>query len=183
MSGRLEGATDFLLMPELLNFMLTGVIKKEYTNGTTTGLVNADTKEFDKEIIEKLGLPSHLFPELYEGGTLVGDLKPEIQEKVNGNVPVKLCLSHDTASAFYTAGIYGGESSVYISSGTWSLLGNKQTEKRVERAQNKERPYLAFDQKIGIGLGGARFFNYKASAALGNERKDVFYLLAFVATG
>ena len=132
MSGRIDGASHFLLMPELLNFMLTGNVKKEYTNGTTTGLVNADTKEFDKEIIEKLCFPSHLFTELYEAGTLVGDLKPEIQEKVKGNVPVRLCLSHDTASACYTAGIYGGESSVYISSGTWSLLGNKQLEKHTD---------------------------------------------------
>ncbi len=132
LSGRLDGATDFLLIPELINFMLTGKKLKEYTNGTTTGLVNADTKEFDKEIIKKLGLPSHLFPALHEGGETVGDLLSEIQSKVGGNIPVKLCLSHDTASAFYTAGLLGGESSVFISSGTWSLLGNKQTEKHTD---------------------------------------------------
>ncbi|MBR1983288.1 MAG: rhamnulokinase [Clostridia bacterium] len=147
MAGRLDGVTDFLLMPELLNYMLTGNIKKEYTNGTTTGLVNADTKEFDAEIISKLGLPSHLFPTLYEGGTLVGDLKPEIQKRVKGNVPVKLCLSHDTASAFYTAGILGGDSSVYISSGTWSLLGNKQTGKHTDE---KVRLH-GFTNEGGIG--------------------------------
>lgn len=147
MSGRLDGVTDFLLMPELLNYMLTGNIKKEYTNGTTTGLVNADTKEFDAEIISKLGLPSHLFPTLYEGGTLVGDLKPEIQKRVKGNVPVKLCLSHDTASAFYTAGILGGDSSVYISSGTWSLLGNKQTEKHTDETVRLH----GFTNEGGIG--------------------------------
>jgi rhamnulokinase len=128
MSGRIEGATDFLLMPELLNYMLTGIVKKEYTNASTTGMVNAQTKKFDTEIIEKLGLPSHLFPELYEGGDTVGDLKEEIIKKVGKNVKVKLCLSHDTASAFYTAGIFGGDDAVFISSGTWSLLGNKQTE-------------------------------------------------------
>ena len=146
-TGRLDGATDFLLIPELINYMLTGKKIKEYTNATTTGLVNADTKEFDSEIIEKLGFPLHLFPKLYEGGETVGDLKPEIQKAVGGNVPVKLCLSHDTASAFYTAGIYGGENSVYISSGTWSLLGNKQ-----ENKHNDETAMLdGFTNEGGIG--------------------------------
>lgn len=125
--GRLDGVTDFLMIPEFLNYKLTGVKMKEYTNASTTGLVNATTKEFDKQVIDKLGLPKTLFPDLKEGGEIVGELLPEIQQIVSGNTKVKLCLSHDTASAFYIAGELGGENSVYISSGTWSLLGTKET--------------------------------------------------------
>lgn len=127
LAGRLEGVTDFLMIPEVLNYLLTGVKKKEYTNATTGALVNATTKEFDKDIISTLGLPSHLFQKLYEGGDVVGSLKPEIQQIVGGNSTVKLCLSHDTASAFYIGGKLGGDNSAIMSSGTWSLLGTKET--------------------------------------------------------
>ncbi len=127
LSGRLDGVTDFLMIPEVLNFLLTGIKKKEYTNATTGALVNATTKEFDKDIINALGLPSHLFPTLYEGGEIVGELKPQIQALVGGNSIVKLCLSHDTASAFYIGGKLGGDNSAIMSSGTWSLLGTKES--------------------------------------------------------
>lgn len=121
--GRLELATDFLMIPEYLNYMLTGVKMHEYTNATTTGLVNAETKEYDTEIIETLGLPSRLFGKLYQPGTSVGKLNPEIALSVGGQTEVVLCASHDTASA--VEGISMTENSPYISSGTWSLLGLK----------------------------------------------------------
>ena len=127
MMGRLDGVTDFLHIPEYLNFLLTGKKKKEYTMASTTGLVNATTRQFDSEIISALGLNKQLFPELLEGGEIVGDLKEEIQKEVGGNLKVKLCLSHDTASAFFTAKTLGDENSVYISSGTWSLLGTHES--------------------------------------------------------
>lgn len=123
LNGRLHEADAFLMIPEYLNYLLTGVMKKEYTNASTTGLVNAETKEFDKEIISALGLNEKLFSPLSDGGETVGNLKPEIAEKVGGNLTVKLCLSHDTASAFYTASKLGGKRSALLSSGTWSLLG------------------------------------------------------------
>lgn len=120
---RADWATDFLMIPEYLNYMLTGVKIHEYTNATTTGLVNAKTGEYDSEIIECLGLPKQLFGKLYQPGTKVGMLKPEIAEKVGGQIEVVLCASHDTASA--VEGIPMSENSPYISSGTWSLLGLK----------------------------------------------------------
>ncbi len=119
--GKLDAATDFLMLPEYLNYKLTGNKVKEYTNSTTTGLVNVFTKQFDEEIISQLSLPKHLFPQLHEAGTTVGELLPNVQRQVGGNCKVKLCLSHDTASAVY--GIPLDEQSLYISSGTWSLLG------------------------------------------------------------
>lgn len=121
LTGKLDKATDFLMLPEYLNYKLTGNKVKEYTNATTTGLVNAHTKQFDEEIITKLSLPKHLFKELHEAGTLVGELTLEVQQYVHGNCKVKLCLSHDTASAVYAIPL--DDDSLYISSGTWSLLG------------------------------------------------------------
>lgn len=121
LTGKLDNATDFLMLPEYLNYKLTGSKVKEYTNATTTGLVNAVTKQFDEDIISQLSLPKHLFGELHEAGTIVGELTPEVQKEVGGNCKVKLCLSHDTASAVYAIPL--DEDSLYISSGTWSLLG------------------------------------------------------------
>lgn len=127
--GRLAQATDFLMIPEYLNFMLTGVKMHEYTNATTTGLVNAQTKNYDSDIIKALGLKEELFNlPLRKSGTLVGRLKKEIAKEVGGQTQVCLCASHDTASA--VEGIPMTENSPYISSGTWSLLGIK-TEKPI----------------------------------------------------
>ena len=120
---RLEEAKVFLMLPEYFNYLLTGVIKKEYTNATTTGLINVLTKKYDDEILTKLGYPKHLFKELYMPGTLVGQLMPEIQTRVKGNVDVILAPTHDTASAFEAVDC--DDNSIIISSGTWSLLGVK----------------------------------------------------------
>ncbi len=98
-SGRLEAATDFLMVPEYLMYRLTGVKAKEFTNATTTGLVNAETLEFDGEILSRLGLPARLFPKLSQPGTVLGPLLPEIAAEVGGTCPVVLCATHDTASA------------------------------------------------------------------------------------
>ena len=124
--GRLDSATDFLMIPEYLTYMLTGVKMKEYTNATTTGLVNAKNKEYDKEIITRLGLPEKLFGGLSKPGTSAGQLKPEIAKAVGGQTEVVLCASHDTASA--VEGIPMDGNCPYISSGTWSLLGLKVPE-------------------------------------------------------
>ena len=113
-AGRLEGVTDFLLMPEYLMYKLCGVKAHEYTNATTGGLVNAGTGEYDTAIIEALGLPEHLFCKLQQPGTVIGEY---------GGVKVVLCATHDTGSA--VEGIPMEEDMPYISSGTWSLLGVK----------------------------------------------------------
>ncbi len=123
MNGRLEGATDFLMIPEYLSYMLTGLKYHEYTNATTGALINPDTLNYDEYIIEKLGLPKALFTSPVAPGTPVGELKPEIAEYVGGNAKVIACASHDTASAVHAIPIEGDQP--YISSGTWSLLGAK----------------------------------------------------------
>lgn len=121
--GRVDMSTDFLMIPEYLAYRLTGKKVKEYTNATTTGLVNAQTGEFDGEIIKALGLPQSFFPELRQPGEEVGELLPEIAAYVGGNTKVVLCATHDTGSA--VEGIPMDGKQLYISSGTWSLLGVK----------------------------------------------------------
>ena len=123
MAGRLDGVTDFLLIPEYLSFVLTGNKKHEYTNATTGALVKANSNSYDLELMEKLGLPTDMFGELSLPGTLVGEFSEEIQKAVGGNMKVVLCASHDTASAVEAIDMDGDE--LYLSSGTWSLLGAK----------------------------------------------------------
>ena len=120
--GRLDGVTDFLMIPEYLTYKLTGVKAHEYTNATTTGLVNAAAGQYDGELIKALGLPDRLFAALSAPGSSVGSLLPAVAREVGGNCEAVLCASHDTASA--VEGIPMSEGA-YLSSGTWSLLGAK----------------------------------------------------------
>ena len=123
MHGRLDNATDFLMIPEYLIYKLTGKKIKEYTNGATTGLYDCHLLKVSDEIIDKLGFPNFVKKEVHKPGYVVGDLLEEVQKEVNGNIKVVLCSTHDTASA--VEGIKMEENSPYISSGTWSLLGIK----------------------------------------------------------
>ncbi|MDO5399971.1 MAG: rhamnulokinase family protein [Eubacteriales bacterium] len=114
LAGRLEGVTDFLMIPEYLMYRLCGVKAKEFTNATTTGLVRAQTGEFDMEVADALSLPRHLFPKLQHPGTVIGEYQ---------GIKVLLCATHDTGSA--VEGIPMEGEALYLSSGTWSLLGVK----------------------------------------------------------
>lgn len=114
-------AKHMLLMPEYFNYLLTGKMISEYTNATTTGLVNAETRNWDFEIINSLNLPQHLFFPLAKPGLIVGCLKKELEKQIGYNASVILPPTHDTACAVAAAPI--GEESLYLSSGTWSLMG------------------------------------------------------------
>ena len=136
-SGRLAQAEDFLMIPEYLLFRLCGLKAREYTNATSTGLVNAETKEYDPEILQALGLPRRMFPHLRTPGTVLGPLKEDIAAEVGGQTDVVLCATHDTASAVEGIPMEEGNAP-FLSSGTWSLLGMKLahpiTTKESERA-------------------------------------------------
>ena len=119
---QLKKAVRFLMIPEYFNFRLTGVKKNEYTNASSTNLLNAEEKTWDKEIIKALGLPAEIFGELAMPGTVVGTLLPEIQKEVGYDATVILPATHDTGSAFLAIPAKD-DGAVYISSGTWSLLG------------------------------------------------------------
>lgn len=114
LAGRLDGVSDFLMLPEYLLWKLCGVKAKEYTNATTTGMVNAITGEFDTETVSALALPALLFPKLHTPGTVLGEYD---------GIECVLCATHDTASAVEGIPMEGNHP--YISSGTWSLLGVK----------------------------------------------------------
>ncbi len=125
LSGKLSRAKHFLMMPEYLSFKLTGEMINEYTNATTTNLVNAESKQWDKYILNKLGLPEDIFLPLSVPGTVVGGFTKEVKNEVGFDSTVILCPSHDTASAVAACPIDG--EIVYISSGTWSLIGTENT--------------------------------------------------------
>ena len=97
--GRLEKAENFLMIPEYLIFKLTGVKVHELTNASTTSLLEKDKYEYSKTIIGKLNLPEKLFKNPAKVGYFVGNLLNEVEKEVGGNIKVKLCATHDTASA------------------------------------------------------------------------------------
>ena len=119
---QLREASALLMIPDYLNWLLTGVKKQEYTNATTTGMVNAEEKTWDMDLIRRLGLPEKLFGTLSMPGETVGQLKPEIAEEVGFTSTVVLPATHDTGSAFLAVPAKDDQA-VYLSSGTWSLLG------------------------------------------------------------
>ena len=123
--GRLDEATDFLMIPEYLMYKITGVKSHEYTNATTGGMVSAETGEYDPAILEALGLPKCLFHRLQKPGTVIGEYM---------GIKVVLCATHDTGSAVEGIPMEGNHP--YISSGTWSLLGVK-TEKPLTEAASE----------------------------------------------
>lgn len=119
---QLEKANCFLMIPDYFHFLLTGVKCNEYTEASTSSLLNAQEKTWDKEILTKLGLPLDIFLEPAVPGTRLGNLLPEIQELVGFDATVILPASHDTGSAFLAVPAKD-DNAVYLSSGTWSLLG------------------------------------------------------------
>ena len=124
---QLAAAARFLMVPEYLNYVLTGKMANEYTNATTGNLVNARTKDWDWEVVEKLGLPKAIFGKLEMPGTVLGGLTPAIQAAVGFDAQVVLPATHDTGSAFLAVPARDDQA-VYISSGTWSLLGVENAE-------------------------------------------------------
>ena len=142
LNGRLDRASDMLMIPEYLMYKLCGVKAREYTNATTMGMVNG---EFDMDIVRGLGYPERLFPKLSQPKTILGDLLPEVVKKVGGNTKVVLCATHDTGSA--VEGIPMEENSPYISSGTWSLLGVKTLKPITDKGSEKAN----YSNEGGVG--------------------------------
>ncbi len=143
--GRLKDASAFLMLPEYFNYKLTGIVKKEYTNATTTGITNIKSKQFDEDIINALKLPKNLFLPLGKAGDIVGGLSQDIAVEVGGQTLVKLCASHDTASAFEAVDME--EDSILISSGTWSLIGAKLKDAKITKASKRAN----FTNEGGVG--------------------------------
>ncbi len=120
-SGKMNKAEYFLMIPDYLGYKLTGIIHNEYTNATTTNLINTDTNTWDEDLIERLRLKRELFKPLSQPSELVGGFTEEIKEELGFDALVVHAPSHDTASAVLSCPIEIG--GCYISSGTWSLMG------------------------------------------------------------
>jgi rhamnulokinase len=126
----LDQAESFLMIPDYFHYLLTGVKKQEYTNATTTQLVNPDTNQWDYDLIRSLGYPEKLFGELSMPGTVVGDFTEEIRQEIGFSCQVVLPATHDTGSAVMAVPVVPGSDDtigdiLYISSGTWSLMGTE----------------------------------------------------------
>lgn len=123
----LADAKTMLLIPDYFNFLLTGRKVTEYTNASTTQLLHPETKEWDFELIDMLGFPRDIFTQIKLPGAIVGELTEEIQKKVGFCCKVVLPATHDTGSAV-VAVPSNEEDVLYISSGTWSLMGTELKE-------------------------------------------------------
>lgn len=166
-SGRLKNTKYFLMMPEYLSFKLTGEIKNEYTNATTTGLVNAKAKTWDTDIIYALGLTEVLLPPLSLPSSLVGELSDDIQKAVGFNCAVLFAPSHDTASAVCACPM--ADNDLYISSGTWSLIGTEITEPIL----NDNARQLNFTNEGGIDYRFRFLKNYMGMWLFQNIRRNL----------
>lgn len=136
---RLEAARTLLMIPDYLNYRLTGKMACEYTNATSTSLLNARTHDWDDEVIEAMGLPRRLFLTPSMPGTELGALAPQIAEAVGYQATVILPATHDTGSAFLAVPARD-EDAVFLSSGTWSLLGVENPEP-ITTAESYERNF------------------------------------------
>ncbi len=132
----LEKAKTLLMTPDYYQFLLTGEKKQEYTIASTSQLLEVQSGEWDYELIERLGLPKDIFLKPQQPGTVVGNLRPEIAAEVGFDLQVVLCPSHDTASAVLSVPAMS-ENTLFISSGTWSLMGVEQLTANSSEAARK----------------------------------------------
>ena len=146
-SPQLAAAATLLMIPDLFHYWLTGSVYGETTVASTSQLLNATTRAWDTELLEILGLPGHILPPLVSPGTVLGTLYPGVAKdtQLSPDTPVIAPASHDTASAF--AAISGG--GMFISSGTWSLVGTEIAEPIL----STEALALDFTNESGVGDG------------------------------
>lgn len=135
---KLDETNCILMIPDYFNYLLSGKKITEYTNASTTQLVSPDTKDWDYDLIEMLGYPKHIFTKIKNPGYVVGNLKPEIQAVVGFDTRIVLPATHDTASAVLA--VPSNEDVLYISSGTWSLMGCELKEANCS-LESKERNF------------------------------------------
>lgn len=119
---QLESAADFLMLPDYFVYLLTGNKFNEYTNASTTGLIDLKTNDWAYDLIDTLGIKKSIFRPVSMPGTFAGTFKKEIAEQVGFDCNVVLAASHDTASAVMAVPSVA-KNIMYISSGTWSLMG------------------------------------------------------------
>lgn len=122
----LTQAKSFLMLPDYFHYLLTGLKANEYTNATSTQLINAVAKQWDTELMERLGLNSEMFQDILLPKTVLGTLRESLVEEFGFDMKVILPATHDTGSAVVS--VPELEDTIYISSGTWSLIGVEHAE-------------------------------------------------------
>jgi rhamnulokinase len=146
-TAQLEAARTLLLIPDLLGYWLTGAVGAELTNASTTGLLDATSREWAWELVDRLGLPRGLFPALRGPGERLGELTAAVLEEtgLTGPVPVTAVGSHDTASA--VVGVPAStDRFAYVSCGTWSLVGVELD----EPVLSEESRRAGFTNELGV---------------------------------
>lgn len=118
----LDNAKVFLMIPDYLNFLLTGKKVNEYTNATSTQLVNSFDRVWDENILKEYGINKEIFGEIKMPKTSLGNLRDELVDEFGFDLEVILPATHDTGSAFISS-VCNDSDSIYVSSGTWSLIG------------------------------------------------------------
>ncbi len=166
-SPALEKAEDILFIPDLLAFWLTGVRAVERTNASTSQLLDPATGGWAADVIRQLGLPGKIFGKLVAPGTVLGPVREEVATFIGkAGIPVVASASHDTASA--VAGIPMREESgkLWLSSGTWSIMGVE-----IERPiTTVEALGYGFSNELGVN-GTVRFLKNIAGLWLIQECK------------
>lgn len=119
----LENAETMLFIPDYFNYLLTGVKSSEYSIASTSQMYNLETKDWDYEMIEKLGIPTDMLQKITPAGKVLGDILPEITAETGINGKCISVCGHDTGSAVLAVPMKKGENCAYLSCGTWSLLG------------------------------------------------------------
>ena len=128
----LKNAKTLLFMPDLLNFFLTGEKRCEYTIASTSQMFDSKSHTWATKLLKKLRLPTNIFAPMIYPGEQVGVLLPEIAEELGvAQIPVIAVASHDTGSAVASVPVVDNEDFIYISSGTWSLMGVELKEPNV----------------------------------------------------
>lgn len=148
---QLAQAEVLLMTPDYFNYLLTGQAKQEYTIASTSQMLDIHTGSWDQELLERMGFPKKIFLKPQKPGTLVGMLRPEVAQEVGFDCEVLMAASHDTASAVMAVPSLE-EKALYISSGTWSLMGSESK----ESSTDMESMRAGFTNEGGYG-GTYRF--------------------------
>lgn len=147
-SVSLKNADSLLFIPDLINFWLTGKRKTEITIASTGQLLNQETRDWDKGLLDKLRIPTAIFESLVSPGDLIGFVTGGARREIKCGNDLKVFAigSHDTASAIAGIPVVDSEDFAYLSSGTWSLMGVELKEAILSEESNR----LGFTNELGI---------------------------------
>lgn len=172
-SGKLDNAKHMLMMPAYLSFKLTDKIFNEYCECTTSAMVSPVTKDWDDDILSALKFDKNILGTILPPCSLIGEFSEKIQNETGFNAKVIFCPSHDTASAVAACPLE--ENSLYISSGTWSLIGLESKQAII----SDETRILNFANEGGIDYRFRFLKNYMGMWLLQSIRRDLNKSLSY----